>query len=1367
MLQAFVIIATFTAAPPLVVGAVFFFIPPHMKNSLLTSLLAACGLLAPLALPLTAQGQTLTVTARSPARNARAAALTTPVSVTFSANLNPATTGNIKVFSQQYRGQRTASVSTSGATATLAPTVPTTGSQVAGFKPGETLFVTVPATVQSTGGAAAVRQVYQFTAATGGTGRGNFLAPATNANPTVGNGPYSVAVGDVDGDGDLDLLTANLISGTVSVRLNDGTGNFIGGSDPAVGANPGSVAVGDVDGDGDLDLLTANSGSNTVSVRLNDGTGNFIGGSDPAVGANPQRVAVGDVDGDGDLDLLAAAGSNTVSVRLNDGTGNFTGGSDPTVGTDPTSVAVGDVDGDGDLDLLTANQGSNTVSVRLNDGTGNFTAPATNPNPAVGTTPKSVAVGDVDGDGDLDLLAANFDDNTVSVRLNDGTGHFTAPATNANLAVGNGPISVAVGDVDGDGDLDLLTAIQSDNTVSVQLNDGAGNFTAPATNPNPTVGDTPSSVAVGDVDGDGDLDLLTANYYDNTASVRLNGGTGLAIASFTPTSGPTGTTISLTGTGLTGATAITFSGTSGNVVTTGFSVASSTSITGVVVPSGAVTGTLTVTTPGGTSAASSQTFTVTVAPTISSAADNPVARGGLVTLNGTGLAGATGVTFARSGFSPITLTSFSSNTATALAFALPLAAPNTNGAYNVTVTNANGTSAAFSLSLTDNVTWNGSAGTAWATATNWSPPAVPNTYLNTTVVAAAAQPTVTGTQLVQNVTVQAGASLTLAATTAPTTQLTLGTSAFNNGSLVLATGSTLTQGAGSELYITQNMTNNGATFVLDATSEIGFGGPSHVLNGTAGVTFQTLTVGEQGSYDYLSIEVPVQVRRKLGVYNNSTTALGAGGSLTLLSNATGTALVENGTGSTVTGTVTVQRYIDPTTNAGPGYRHYSAPVSNTTVADLATTTGFTPTLTTSYNASATPGTTTPFPTVFGYDQSRVSLANSSAPFDRGFVVPAALTTPLAVGKGYAVNIAGDQLVDFVGTLTNGDQPPLVLSRVAGNSAAGWQLVGNPYPAPLNYALVEGVDRANLDAAIYVYGSTSQYVGTYRSYVNGMGGNPVLPVAQGFFVRVSDSQTSGALTFRNSQRLTAPDATAFQRGAADARPLVQLELRGSTGTLADALYAYAETGATPAFDSQFDAAKLANTTGLNLSSTATSGEALSIDARPAFTAATVLPLALGVPAAGTYSFTAVALNNIPAALDAFLSDAQTGQTVNLRLQPAYAFSVSPTQAAVLISGRFTLHFAARAALATAPALSAAQVALYPNPAHDRFTVLVPTVAGATQVHVTLLNVLGQVMRTQAAASGTAFAVETAGLATGVYTLRMQVGTATLTKRVVLQ
>ena len=140
------------------------------------------------------------------------------------------------------------------------------------------------------------------------------------------------------------------------------------------------------------------------------------------------------------------------------------------------------------------------------------------------------------------------------------------------------------------------------------------------------------------------------------------------------------------------------------------------------------------------------------------------------------------------------------------------------------------------------------------------------------------------------------------------------------------------------------------------------------------------------------------------------------------------------------------------------------------------------------------------------------------------------------------------------------------------------------------------------------------------------------------------------------------------------------------------------------------------------------------------------------------------------LDAFLTDAATGQTVNLRLQPAYAFTLSTAQIATVITGRFTLHFAARTALATAAALTAAQVSLYPNPAHDAFAVPVPAVAGAAQVQATLLNALGQVVRQQSAAlpvGGAQLTVPTAGLAAGVYTLRLMAGAATLAKRVVVE
>ena len=235
-----------------------------------------------------------------------------------------------------------------------------------------------------------------------------------------------------------------------------------------------------------------------------------------------------------------------------------------------------------------------------------------------------------------------------------------------------------------------------------------------------------------------------------------------------------------------------------------------------------------------------------------------------------------------------------------------------------------------------------------------------------------------------------------------------------------------------------------------------------------------------------------------------------------------------------------------------------------------------------------------------------------------------------------------------------------------------------------------------------------------------------------------------------------------------RPQVQLELRGTTGP-ADAFYAYAETGATTAFDSQFDAVKLPNPNGLNLASAATSGESLAIDGRPAFGATTTLPLTVGVPAAGAYSLSAAALANLPAGLRAYLTDAQTGQTVSLAAGTSYPFSVTAAEATALLTGRFTLLFRPITALATTPSLTAELVSVYPNPAHERFIVALPGVAQATTVQAELLNALGQVVRRQSAAlpsTGTQLTFETANLATGIYTLRLQAGATTLAKRVVL-
>ena len=675
-----------------------------------------------------------------------------------------------------------------------------------------------------------------------------------------------------------------------------------------------------------------------------------------------------------------------------------------------------------------------------------------------------------------------------------------------------------------------------------------------------------------------------------------------------------------------------------------------------------------------------------------------------------------------------------------------------------------------------------------ATLTNYNGPTFTVTYPDLVVNNFTTIPA--GTY--NSITVNSPGSATLGGNVTVNTSTTVNSGAtFNDGCYVLSGAGSFTLAAGGTLLLCNaaGIAASGATGAIQNTGTRSFASDaSYVYRGTgaqstgSGLPAQVRNLTTTNA-STLTLSQATSVAQLLTIGGSGNLATG-GRALTLLSSSAGTALIVNSGSGAVSGATTIQRYIDPSLNpstttnpGGKGYRHYSSPVANTTVADL-TTTNFTPVLTQSYNTSATPGLTTPFPNVYGYDQSRLATVNSNySAFDKGWVVPAAASTPLAVGQGYAVNIAGTELVDFVGTPNTGTYT-LNLSRNAGATAAdaGWNLVGNPYSAPLDYAQLQFGDLTGVDRAMYVQQSTGQYAGQYRSYVNGNSTNP-LPLAvdnsliaagQGFFVRVSQGQTSGSITFQNYQRVTSyAQQTAFQRTTADTRPRVHLTLAGAG--LADGFVTYAETGATAGFDRDFDAAKLPNPTGLNLSS-ATPGDNLSIDGRAAFTAATVLPLNVGVPAAGTYTLAAATIANLPAGLTASLRDAATGQTTPLAAGTTYSFSVTATEAASLLTGRFTLQFSSASPLATAASLVATEVTVYPNPAHGRFTVLVPAVASAPAVQAELLNTLGQVVRRQSAAlpaAGATLTVETAGLAAGVYTLRLTAGASILAKRVVLQ
>ena len=471
------------------------------------------------------KAQNPAITGVSPLPNAKNVIRNSAVEATFDQSLTNESAPALKVFSAQRGGLRSRGATPATVSGNTLRFTPGNYDYVAGERVNVSMTTAVTATA---GGTLASPNVRQFIAATGGTGQGNFQ-PGANASVT-GYFPGKSVLGDLDGDGDLDLVTA--VGNLACVRFNNGTGAFSGSTNVFIGNNSiADLELGDIDGDGDLDLLSAirvSDGSIVVSViiRINNGSGNFSTPPNVDIAPNLASLTMGDIDGDGDLDLLALTvqiyGSAMVHVRFNDGTGTFSGSSSYIVSTGvegrvdfAREVVLGDVDNDGDLDFLVPRQGDNAVFVFRNDGRGVF-SPGSQVD--VGNDPQSVAVGDIDGDGDLDLATADRLSNAVSVRTNDGAGLFSGTTA---LPVGVQPGTVAMGDIDADGDLDLLVANTNSGTMSVLLNSGTGTFTPPVFNP------TPSSLAqhftLGDLDGDSDLDFVaTDNGTSNTVAIHFN-----------------------------------------------------------------------------------------------------------------------------------------------------------------------------------------------------------------------------------------------------------------------------------------------------------------------------------------------------------------------------------------------------------------------------------------------------------------------------------------------------------------------------------------------------------------------------------------------------------------------------------------------------------------------------------------------------------------------------------------------------------------------------------------------------------------------------------------------------------------------------
>jgi hypothetical protein len=316
-----------------------------------------------------------------------------------------------------------------------------------------------------------------------GQGGGRFGAPLAAAVSTP-ESPGEMETGDLNGDGKLDLVFVTHDSYGVTILLSDGKGGLrIAPNSPFVmkdGRHPHThgLMVGDLNGDGKLDLATVNNADNDISVAFGDGSGNFTRApSTFAVGPSPYPATLGDVNNDGRLDIVATSSatgpqraqqlpfSRALTLLLNDGHGSFRASQLPLRTGQPWYAAIGDVNGDHQADLVATHHDQSELTVLLGDGKGGFNETSASPF-NFGRSVFSIALADMDRDGKRDVIGVSGDG--VRVMLGDGRGGFKS-APNSPFLTGGGTWSFALGDVNGDGKTDVVTTGSESGKVSVLL----------------------------------------------------------------------------------------------------------------------------------------------------------------------------------------------------------------------------------------------------------------------------------------------------------------------------------------------------------------------------------------------------------------------------------------------------------------------------------------------------------------------------------------------------------------------------------------------------------------------------------------------------------------------------------------------------------------------------------------------------------------------------------------------------------------------------------------------------------------------------------------------------------------------------------
>ena len=338
---------------------------------------------------------------------------------------------------------------------------------------------------------------------------------------TAVNGTRSVYAGDMDNDGDTDIIATALNDDRVIVYTNETSGlataSFVASTISTTANGARSVFAADMDNDGDIDIVSASQEDDAIAWYENNGAANpSWTASDIATSANGAvSLFVADMDADGDMDIVSTSElDDAIAWYENDGAANpsWTASDIATSADGARSVFAADLDNDGDMDLISASANDNTIAWYENDGAVNPSWTAADISTSA-SAPFSVFVADMDNDGDLDIVSASINNDAIAWYENNGAANpsWTAVdiATSADAAT-----SVSVADMDNDGDMDIISASINDDAIAWYENDGAANSSWTATDI-ATSADGAQSVFAADMDNDGDMDIVSASYQDD------------------------------------------------------------------------------------------------------------------------------------------------------------------------------------------------------------------------------------------------------------------------------------------------------------------------------------------------------------------------------------------------------------------------------------------------------------------------------------------------------------------------------------------------------------------------------------------------------------------------------------------------------------------------------------------------------------------------------------------------------------------------------------------------------------------------------------------------------------------------------------